>query len=168
MQLDNVYKLFAYVEKVPWIQTFWFVILVMSLVLSLCLTCCSNTDIRCCCFCCNVFNRLLCLARRRKRGKKHNQLRCKICRKSTSSVGVRLGALQNKEVFCWIISEWFIRITDISINWTHDLNWRKNSSKRLFRTLKLNSFILNHIAKLSFKIYIIMVLTLELQSTSCA
>ena len=110
MQLDNVYKLFAYVEKVPWIQTFWFVILVMSLVLSLCLTCCSNTDIRCCCFCCNVFSRLLCLARRRKRGEKHNQLRCKICRKSTSSVGVRLGALQNKEVFCWIISEWFIRI----------------------------------------------------------
>ena len=108
MQLDNVYKLFAYVEKVPWIQTFWFVILVMSLVLSLCLTCCSNTDIRCCCFCCNVFSRMLCLARRRKRGEKHNQLRCKICRKSTSSVGVRLGALQNKEVFCWIISEWFI------------------------------------------------------------
>ena len=110
MQLDNVYKLFAYVEKVPWIQTFWFVILVMSLVLSLCLTCCSNTDIRCCCFCCNLFNRLLCLARRRKRGEKHNQLRCKICRKSTSSVGVRLGALQNKEVFCWIIFEIVLQI----------------------------------------------------------
>ena len=110
MQLDNVYKLFAYVEKVPWIQTFWFVILVMSLVLSLCLTCCSNTDIRCCCFCCNVFSRMLCLARRRKRGEKHNQLRCKICRKSTSSVGVRLGALQNKEVFCWIIFEIVLQI----------------------------------------------------------
>ena len=103
MNLDNIYKIFAYVEKVPWIQTFWFVILVMSLVLSLCLTCCSNTDIRCCCFCCNVFNRMLSFARRKgshQKGKNHDSLRCRICRKSSSSVGARLGALRNKEVFC--------------------------------------------------------------------